>query len=256
MKGRRRFAEAHEPRRADAARVRADENTRAWRWRTRVPGAEEERASERAFCCTRQLATARRALALAATVASPWSTPVSLLFLLLLLGFSTLYPPLPLSLTRCSRVCLRKKKRKNKQRSSLKVDVQAGREVIGHGNIPRTRCRVQLETGVAIVATYPFFVSFDFPFVPSDCRDGKPLCSRLLALCCCFGNELWIIRSIVWLPVYVYPFCSDISFAFRVRPGILPILVLLFNNRFYSISFYLHPNTNRFNYSSLNVKYV
>lgn len=112
MEGRRRFAEAHEPRRADAPRVRADENTRAWRWRTRVPGAEEERASERAFCCTRQLATARRALALAATVASPWSTPVSLLFLLLLLGFSTLYPPLPLSLTRCSRACLRKKKKK------------------------------------------------------------------------------------------------------------------------------------------------
>lgn len=181
-------------------------------------------------------------------------------------GFSPLPPPPPRflyslspspSLSYSLLSCLpSKKKRKNKQRSSLKVDVQAGREVIGHGNIPRTRCRVQLETGVAIVATYPFFVSFDFPFVPSDCRDGKPLCSRLLALCCCFGNELWIIRSIVWLPVYVYPFCSDISFAFRVRPGILPILVILFNNRFYSISFYLHPNTNRFNYSSLNVKYV
>lgn len=29
VEGRRRFAEAHEPRRADAPRVRADENTRA-----------------------------------------------------------------------------------------------------------------------------------------------------------------------------------------------------------------------------------
>lgn len=76
-------------------------------------GAEEERASERAFCCARQLATARRALALAATVASPWSTPVSLLFLLRLVSLlSALYPSLFLSYSSLSCLPLKKKKRK------------------------------------------------------------------------------------------------------------------------------------------------
>lgn len=127
---RERFAEAHEPRRSDAARVRADENTRAWRWRTRVPGPKR---SERAFCCARQLATARRALALAATVASPWSTPVSLLFLHRLVSLlSALYPSLFLSYSSLSCLPLKKKKEKSKRgREKKKKEKQATLEFKG-----------------------------------------------------------------------------------------------------------------------------
>ena len=86
--------------------------------------AEEERASERAFCCTRQLATARRALALAATVASPWSTPVSLFFLFLRLVFPSL---LLVALVSAFDKKKKKKKRKKKEKQATKLEFKGRR---------------------------------------------------------------------------------------------------------------------------------
>lgn len=132
----------------------------------RVCRAEEERASFLlhaaishgsscfGFSCGLQLSRPRRRDRRHSSSSFSFSLSLSLS---LCLSFSFLF----VFLLSCSA-----RRKKQPTLRSLKVDVYTVREVIGHGNIPRTRCRVRLETGVAIVPTYRS-TFHEFPFVPS-----------------------------------------------------------------------------------------